>query len=353
MKIAFLGSSEFSKVVLQKLVANGKHKVVCVVCNLDKSSGRGQKIQFSPVKVFAIQNNIPVLQYARVSREGYDDIKAFNPDVLVTASFSHILKQNILDLAPYGVLNVHPSLLPKYRGSCPVNWTLIKGEKITGVTIMKTDIGLDSGDIILQKEYPVSPTDTTGELSLKLADFGADLLIEALDKIETNTASYTKQDESKMSYYPMLDKNMGKIDFSNTAEEIVNLVRGLNPWPLCFVEYKNRNSEIKKIKVFSASIVLCKKDILSRYLRANNCYSENDSEDHMEEMFQKISNGTVVCATSKTGLIAKAQDNFVLLDIIQAENGKKMSSRDFLNGTKISVNTILNEAEVDDDNIED
>ena len=151
MKIAFLGTPEFSKIVLEALY-NSKHEIVCIVTNLDKESGRGRKVVYSPVKTFGLEKNIPVLQYKKVSLEGYEQIKAYNPDVLITASFGQLLKQNILDLAKYGVINVHTSLLPKFRGSCPINWAIMKGEKTTGVTIMKTNIGLDTGDIILSKE---------------------------------------------------------------------------------------------------------------------------------------------------------------------------------------------------------
>ena len=222
MKIAFLGTPEFSQIVLKKLF-NSKHQVVCVVTNLDKESGRGHKIKFSPVKQFALDNNIPVLQYKSISKEGYDDIKAFNPDVLITASFGQILRQNILDLAPKGVINVHTSLLPQYRGSCPINWVIIKGEKTTGVSIMQTDIGLDTGDVMLTQTLDILPDETAGELTLRLADLGGDLLLKALEQIENNTQTYTKQDESKSSYYPMLNKEMGKIDFNKTAQEIQNL----------------------------------------------------------------------------------------------------------------------------------
>ena len=176
MKIAFMGSSQLSLIVLEQLY-NSSNEVVCVVTSLDKSVGRGNKIQFSPVKEFALAHNIPVLQYESVSREGYDDIKSLNPDVLVTASFSHYLNDNILNLAPYGVLNVHPSLLPKYRGSSPVVWAVLKGEKITGVTIMKTSKQMDAGNMLLQKSLEILPDETAGELSVRLFELGGALLL--------------------------------------------------------------------------------------------------------------------------------------------------------------------------------
>ena len=323
MKIAFLGSAEFSKIVLQELNENSNNEVVCVVTNLDKQSGRGQKIKFSPVKDYAMQNNIPVLQFSKVSLEGYDQIKAFNPDALVTASFGQILKQNILDLAPYGVINVHSSLLPQYRGSCPINWVLINGETKTGVTIMKTNIGLDTGDMILKEEVELDSKITAGELTLKLADVGAKLLVKALEKIENNTATYTKQNDSQSSYYPMLNKQMGKIDFNKSNVEVVNLVRGLNPWPVCFVNANISNQETI-LKVYSASVY------------------ELPSEKFEEIKTQNFKPGQVVLSSAKRGLIVKCGSGFVSLNVIQAQNSKPMQANAYLNGKVIPVGTMLN-----------
>lgn len=316
MKIAFLGTPEFSQIVLKKLF-DSKHQVVCVVTNLDKESGRGHKIKFSPVKQFALDNNIPVLQYKSISKEGYDDIKAFNPDVLITASFGQILRQNILDLAPKGVINVHTSLLPQYRGSCPINWVIIKGEKTTGVSIMQTDVGLDTGDVMLTQTLDILPDETAGELTLRLADLGGDLLLKALEQIENNTQTYTKQDESKSSYYPMLNKEMGKIDFNKTAQEIQNLCNGLNPWPICYVDLNADTNE--KLKVFKA------KPITNQNLNASD---------------YKI--GEVAVANAKKGLIVRCGDGFVLLDVIQAPNSKAMPSKTYLNGKSIEIGKIFN-----------
>lgn len=310
MKIAFLGSPEFSKIVLEKLY-NSKHEIVCIITNLDKESGRGKKVVYSPVKTFGIENNIPVLQYKKVSLEGEEEIKSYNPDVLITASFGQILKQNILDLAPYGVINVHTSLLPKYRGSSPINWAIIKGEKITGVTIMKTDIGLDTGDMILSKPLDILPDETAGELTIRLANLGSEVLLEALDKIENNTCSFTKQNEEQSSYYPMLTKEMGKIDFNMTAESIQNLCNGLNPWPICFVNLDEAKNE--RLKVYKA--------------KPYNCDSD----------FNNFKNGQVVLSSAKTGLVVKCASGLVLLDIIQAPNSKAMPSKAYLNGKAIAV----------------
>lgn len=315
MKIAFLGTSDFSLTVLKALVES-KHQVVCVVTNVDKISGRGQKVVSPVVKTFATQNNIPVLQYNKVSIEGYDDIKAFNPDVLITASFGQILKQNILDLAPMGVINVHSSLLPKYRGSAPINWAIIEGENLTGVTIMKTNIGLDTGDMMLKKTLDILPDETAGELSIRLANLGAEALLEALDKVENGTIKYEPQKEEESSYYPMLKKEMGKLDFNKPVKQIVNLVRGLNPWPMCFVVEQNNPQNV--IKVIKASAF------------------ENSN---LTQNLQEFSTGQVVLSSPKTGLVVKCKDGFILLDIIQAPNSKAMPSKSYLNGKTIQIGT--------------
>ena len=317
MKIVFLGSSEFSNVVLEELAKCSKHEVVCVVCNLDKPTGRGHKLEACVTKKFAVHNNIPVLQYKSVSLEGEEQIKSFNPDVLVTASFGQLLKQNILDLAPYGVINVHSSLLPKYRGSCPVNWAIMEGESITGVTIMKTNQGLDTGDMILKKHLDIAPNETAGELTLRLANLGAKALLEALDLIETNKAEYIPQDDNESSYYPMLNKQMGKIDFNATAKQICNKVRGLNPWPMCYVLAQINGVELAPIKVISASEYFTTQD------------------------FSNFEVGQVVLSNAKTGLVVKCLDGYVSLDIIKAPNSKEMPAKAYLNGKSIPVGTMF------------
>ncbi len=196
MKVVFLGSSDFSLTVLQALV-NSSHKVLACVMGVDQKVGRGGKVEFSPVKKFCLSQNIPFFQYKSVSKQGFEDISSFQPDVLVTASFGQILRQNILTLAPFGVINVHASLLPKYRGSCPANWVLINGEKQTGVTIMQTALSLDTGDMLMQRAFDILPGETAGELLGRLATLGAQMLPEALDLLESGKAVFTKQNEHK------------------------------------------------------------------------------------------------------------------------------------------------------------
>lgn len=312
MKIAFMGSSEFSKIVLQALY-NSNNQIVCVVTNPDKPVGRGGKVQFSQVKQFAIEQNIPVLQFSSVSSEGEQDLKNLAPDVLVTASFSHYLKSNILNLAPYGVINVHPSLLPKYRGSSPIVWAVANGEEVTGVTIMKTAKQMDAGNILSKCELSVLPDETAEELTLRLATLGGELLVKTLQTLESGTITETPQNELEATYYPKLTKEMGKIDFNLTATQIKNMCNAFNPWPVCFVENKSKNI---LLKVYKASP-----------------FTESVSDEN------NFLIGQVVIANAKKGLVVKCKDGFVLLDVIKSAGGKLMPSKVYLNGKKIEVGT--------------
>lgn len=313
MNVVFLGSSEFSLTVLKSLL-NSHHKVLACVMGLDQKVGRGGKIEYSPVKKFCLSQNIPFFQYKSISKQGFDDISSLHPDVLVTASFGQILRQNILDLAPYGVINVHASLLPKYRGSCPANWVIINGEKQTGVTIMQTALSLDTGDMLMQRAFDINENETAGELLCRLANLGAEMLPQALDLIESGKAVFTKQDESKSSYYPMLKRETSAIDFSKSAKGIANLCSGLNPWP---VAWTVANGEV--IKVYKATP---QNNIWGLDLDSYKC-------------------GEVVRANGKSGLVAKCGDGLVLLDMVQAPNGKVLSSKALLNGKKIAEGTLL------------
>jgi methionyl-tRNA formyltransferase len=264
--------------------------------------------------LFAKKVGIPVLQFKSVSREGEEAVKSFAPDVIVTASFGQILRQNILNLAPRGVINVHASLLPKYRGSCPINWAVINGENITGVTIMKTAVGLDTGDIISKVSTKILSDETAGQLSRRLAKLGAELLVKTLTNIEENKATFTPQNESESSYFPMLSKEMARLNFSKSTAEIVNFVRGMNPTE---VAYFVLNGE--QIRVFSA-------------LAVPNVWGLDLSQ---------FKSGEVVRSSGKTGLVVKCLDGLVLLDLIQASGGKVMLSKCFLNGRKIAEKTQL------------
>ena len=232
MRIVFLGTPDFSVGCLDALIKS-KHEVVAVVTQPDKARNR-MVVSYSPVKQKALDNNIKVLQYEKIRKEGVEDLKALNPDLMVTCAYGQIISQEILDIPKYGVINVHASLLPKYRGSAPIQWAIINGEKETGITIMQTALGIDSGDIILQKKVAIKDGETAGELFDDLAQVGPGVLMEAIDLIESGKATFIKQDESKATHFPMLNKEFGHIDWNENGQAIINKIYGLNPWPSAY-----------------------------------------------------------------------------------------------------------------------
>ena len=302
MRIVFLGTPDFAVKPLENIRENG-YNVVAAITNPDKPVGRKQTITACPVKETALRHGIPVYQYTKIRNEGVEDLKALKPDLMVTCAFGQILSQEILDIPTIGTINIHASLLPKYRGSSPIQWAIINGEKVTGITIMFTDVGVDTGDIILQDELQIEDTDTAGTLFDKLSVLGSRSVIKALEAIETGTYTRTKQDETKATHTKFFNKESGLLDFNKTADEIVNLVRGLNPWPVAYFMYKG-----EKIQVYSA---------------------ENKNSDYNAEP------GTVVSANKKTGLIVNVNGGSVRLKTLKKSGGKLMPDTDFLNGNRI------------------
>ena len=212
MRIVFMGTPDFAVPSLKALVKGG-YSVVGVVTQPDRPKGRGKKLAMSPVKEYAIQQGIPVLQPERISRDGYENLLNLHPDLCVTAAFGQILSQKILDIPPLGTINVHASLLPKHRGSAPIAWAMVQGDKTTGVTTMMTARGIDNGDMLLKAETPIDPAETCGELTARLSEIGAKLLIDTLKALENGTLERIPQDESQMTYDPKLEKDMGVIDW--------------------------------------------------------------------------------------------------------------------------------------------
>lgn len=302
MRIVFLGTPDFAVKPLESIIENG-YNVVAAITNPDKPVGRKQTITACPVKETALRHGIPVYQYTKIRNEGVEDLKALKPDLMVTCAFGQILSQEILDIPTIGTINIHASLLPKYRGSSPIQWAIINGEKVTGITIMFTDVGVDTGDIILQDELQIEDTDTAGTLFDKLSVLGSKSVIKAIEAIETGTYTRTKQDETKATHTKFFNKESGLLDFNKTADEIVNLVRGLNPWPVAYFMYKG-----EKIQVYSAE-------------NKNSVYNAEP--------------GTVVSADKKTGLIVNVNGGSVRLNTLKKSGGKLMSDTDFLNGNRI------------------
>ena len=250
MRVVFMGTPDFSVGTLEKIIAAG-HEVVGVVTQPDKPRGRSGKMQATPVKEVALQHDLPVYQPIRVKEAGFvEKIEAMNPDIIVVVAFGQIISQEILDLPKYGCINVHASLLPKYRGAAPIQWAIIDGDKTTGVTIMQMDAGLDTGDMIAKVEIPIAWDETGGSLFDKLSEAGAKLLVKTLDNIEKGEIIRTPQPEgSPTPYAKMIRKQMGQINWQEEAESIERLVRGLNPWPSAYTSING-----KALKIWYAAI---------------------------------------------------------------------------------------------------
>lgn len=296
-----MGTPQFAVPSLQKLI-KAEYDIAAVVTQPDRKSGRGYKLTASPVKIVAQENCIPVLQFEKIrAQEGTEAIKAINPDLIITAAFGQILPKRILDIPRLGCINVHASLLPEYRGAAPIQWAIINGEKETGVTIMYMDVGLDTGDIISSSSVPISDDMTGGELYEQLSAVGADLLITTLKEIENGTAGRKKQDEGNSSYYPMLSKELGKIDWNKPAAEIYNLIRALYP---VMGTYTHAGADV--IKIWSA-----------------------------EATGGSAEPGKVVYADSKNGLAVGTGKGLLKIKQMQAPGTKSMSPEEFFRGRKL------------------
>lgn len=244
MRVIFMGTPDFSVGTLEALIAAG-HEVCLAVTQPDKPKGRGGRMQYTPVKEKALFYNIPVYQPKRVrDPECVEELRKYKADVMVVVAFGQILPKEILEMTPYGCINVHASLLPKYRGAAPIQWAIIEGEKVTGVTTMQMDESLDTGDMILKTEVPVTADETGESLHDKLAAAGAALCVETLKALEDGTAVREKQGDSPTAYAKMLTKELGNIDWAEPAVKIERLVRGLNSWPSAYTHW---NGKVMKI----------------------------------------------------------------------------------------------------------
>ena len=292
-----------------------------VVTAVDRKKGRGMKLSESDVKVFAKEKNIQVYQPERVkgNNEFIEKIKEINPDLICVVAYGKILPKEILDIPSKGCINLHASLLPKYRGAAPIQWAVLNGDKETGVTTMYMDEKMDEGDIILQEKVEIGEYETTGELWIRRSHIGADLLVDTIKQIEKGTAPRKKQ-EGNYSIAPMLDKSMAKIDFENTAQEIKNKIYGLNPIMGAYVIY-----EEKMIKIWKARIL-----------------SNNEASSILQmNITEEIEPGTIIEADSKIGLYIKAKNGVLKVLEMQGEKAKRMTPNDFLRGNKLEVGKIL------------
>lgn len=311
MNILFMGTPDFAKESLE-MVYNAGHKILGVVTNPDKPKGRGMKMIASPVKEFALQKSMPIYQPIKVRNnpEFIEEIRTLKPDVICVVAYGKILPKEILDIPKLGCINVHGSLLPKYRGAAPIQWAVLNGDKKTGITTMYMDVGMDTGDMILKEEVEIGDNETTGELWDRLSKIGGKLLVETLEKVENGTAPREKQGED-FTVAPMLDKEMAKINWENkTAQQIKNLVRGLNPIMGAYTFLNN-----KKIKFWKVDIA------------TNIGYDEDN--------IQLFKNGTVLISDQRDGLFIKTKEGILSVLEIQGENARKMNIHDFLRGNHI------------------
>lgn len=326
LKVVFMGTPDFAKESL-KAVYEADYDIAAVVTNMDKPQGRGMKMIASPVKQFAEEKGLKVLQPQKIRKneEFINEIKNIKPDVICVVAYGKILPQEILDIPKFGCINVHGSLLPKYRGAAPIQWAVLNGDKTTGITTMYMDVGMDTGDMILKQEVEIGDNETTGELWNRLAKLGADLLVETLKLIEEGKAPREKQGED-FTLAPMLSKDMAKIDWENrTANEIKNLVRGLNP---IMGAYSYINS--KKIKFWKVE-VLTNEELKNKFPEL----------EEYEYKMKNIEPGTVLFSNPKSGLYIKANDGIISVLEIQGENAKRMNIGDFLRGNAIEVGNIF------------
>ena len=267
MRVVYLGTPEFAVLPLKAVYAKKGVEIIAVVCNKDKPTGRKQILTAPPVKVTAESLNIPVFQYDKIRTEGVSELKKLNPDLMITCAFGQILSQEILDIPKNGVLNVHASLLPAYRGASPIHYALLNGEKRTGVTIMKTDVGIDTGDIMLQKSIEIGEKETCGELFGRLSALGADCISEALDFIMQNKAVFVKQDDEKATYTKIIKKEHAEIVWTDGAEKIVNTVRAFNPAPVAFTylngePFKIYSAEKRDISGAAGRVLVSDKELI-------------------------------------------------------------------------------------------
>ena len=308
MRIVFMGTPEFAVPSLRALVRNG-FNVVGVFTQPDRHKGRGNKLTPGPVKIAAQEAGIPVFQPEKIRRDGLESLRSLKPDLCVTAAFGQILSQEILDIPPMGNINVHASLLPRHRGAAPIAYAIMSGDREAGVTTMMMDAGIDTGDILLQEKTAIGPQETCGELTQRLSDIGAELLIRTIREMEAGTLKRLKQNEDEMTYDPMLGKSMGVADFTKDADTVRCLINGLNPWPCVSVPIGT-----DRIKLLQA-----------------------------EKTGGTGETGTVIGADPKTGLIIACGQDAVRILEIQAPGGKKMRPEDYLRGHSIPIGTDLKE----------
>lgn len=313
MRIVFMGTPDFAVGALQAVIEAG-HQVAAVVTQPDKPKGRGKEVQMSPVKICALAHDIPVFQPVKIKEpEAVEILRGFQADIFVVAAFGQLLSEEILVMPRYGCVNIHASLLPKYRGAAPIQRAIIDGEKKTGITIMQMEKGLDTGDILLQKEVTIEAKETGDSLHDKLTRAGAELIVEALPKIESSQVTPCKQNDEESCYAKMLQKSMGKIDWQMDAVKLDCLIRGLISWPGAFTTYRGRNLKIWEEEPVEKGLLLAQK---------------------------KEEPGTVLLV-EKDAFYVQTGEGVLKVLAVQMEGKKRMAVKDFLLGYPMNVGECL------------
>ncbi len=328
MKIVFMGTPDFAVGALKALIEAG-HEITAVVTQPDKPKGRSGQLVYTPVKECALQHNIPVFQPKKIkTQEAIEELKKYSADIYVVAAFGQILSQEILDMPPYGCLNIHASLLPKYRGASPIQNVILNGEEKTGITIMQMNAGLDTGDMLYKKELDIDRKDTFETLHDKLMVLGGEAIVEALPLLEEGSLIPEPQDESLSCYAPLIMKEMGRIDFTKSAYDIELQVRGMNPWPSAFTTYHGKQLKIWEAVAEEPDSLVCDCDAQDGFRDgADNCC------DDCGEILQ-VSKDSVVISTGK---------GILKVYSMQLEGKKRMSTHDFLLGVRMQPGEKLGE----------
>ncbi len=310
MKIVFMGTPDFALASLDKLI-DGGYEIAAVVTQPDRPKGRGKKLTPPPVKERALGAGLRVLQPERVKDSGFiEALKELSPDIIIVVAYGQILPEEIINLPAMGCINVHASLLPKYRGAAPINWCIINGESRTGVTTMYMDKGMDTGDILLQRETEIGEDETAGELHDRLAVLGADLLLETLEGIQRKEVERKVQDHSAATYAPQLVRENGRVDWNLDAKSIYNIIRGTNPWPGCYTVYKGERMKLWEAKVLERK----SSGIAGKVLEAGH-----------------------------GGMLVQAGSGTLLVTMIQMPSSRVMTVDEYLRGNSLETGYILGE----------
>jgi len=306
LRIVFMGTPQFACPTLQMLIDRGEN-VVAVVTQPDRPKGRGQQLQQPPVKELALKYGIPVMQPLKVrGAEAVEEIRSFNPELIIVVAFGQILPKALLDIPPLGCINIHASLLPRYRGAAPLNWCLINGETETGITTMMMDVGLDTGDMLLTRTTAITPEDDASSLHDRLSNLGAETMAETLDFLKGGKLAPVKQDDTLSCYAPMLKKELGEINWHATTTSIMNLVRGITPWPGAYTRIDGKVIKIHKVRAGSGS-------------------------------------GTPgeILTVGREGIEAATADGSIIIEELQLEGKKRLKAAEFLAGCRLEPGSIF------------